>query len=348
MKSPHKFRRLRGVVRTAAFLLLLAAALQAICSILRPKQNAAGEALYREPAHSLDVLFMGSSHMLNGVSPMQLWAEYGIPSVNLGRNGQVLPVTYYALQEALRWQSPKAVVLDVYKVVQDSLIDSAASLHATMDHMRPGLPKLRAAQDLLPPEERTEYLLDIVLYHNRWKELTAEDFRPADTTEKGAQALFTQEAPYAGWTLLPPEETAAPVRLQIDYLDRIAALCREEGIELILVALPFTTPADDELNRQAVVNGMADYAQDKGLAFVNLMHRTGEMEFDFSQDMADTYHVNWQGMAKVTSWLGGYLAEHCGLPDRRGEEAYRRWNEALPAYRAYLDEKLAQRRAEAG
>ena len=86
-------------------------------------------------------------------------------------------------------------MLDIYKVVQDTLIDSSASLHFTLDNMAFGLPKLRAVFDLLPRGERAEYLFPIILYHTRWKELDKQDFSPVDTSEKGAQTLFTTAEP---------------------------------------------------------------------------------------------------------------------------------------------------------
>ena len=125
-------------------------------------------------------------------------------------------------------------------------------------------------------------------------------------------------------------------------------LCRQEGIELLLTAAPFTTPEDDDLNRQAAVNAVTGYAETWGVPFVNLMHRTEEMDFDFSTDMADTYHVNWRGMEKVTAWLGDYLEGHYSLPDHRGEASYSRWDEAVPVWRDWMDSQLAAAGAEAG
>lgn len=335
-----KLSRLRGAVRAVVFLLLFLFLFQTVSGVLRSKSlKFASAAIYEERRNSLDVIFMGSSHMLNAVSPVQLWEEHGIASNNLGQNGQVLPVSYYALQEALRWQKPKLIVLDVYKVVQDTLIDTKANLHFTLDNMRFGLPKLRAAFDLLPEEDRVEFLLDINLYHTRWKDLTEEDFQRTDTTERGAQALFNTFRPYEGWDVAPESETAVPVEVQLEYLERIVGLCRRENVELLLVAVPFTTPEDDEFNRQAVVNAMAGYAGDWGVPFVNLMHRADEMGFDFSTDMADVYHVNWMGMEKVTAWLGNYLEREYELPDHRGEAGYRGWDEALPVWHSYIAEQ---------
>lgn len=341
-KRERKSGRMGHLLEAVCFLLVFLFLFQGVSRVLRGRPAVGSNAFfYEEPRQSLDVLFLGSSHMLNAVSPMQLWEEWGIPSGNLGVNGQVLPVTYYTLQEALRYQKPRVVVLDIYKVVQDSLIDSKGSLHAALDGMPLwSLPKYRSAFDLLPKGERAEFLLDIIVYHDRWKEVTREDFLLADTREKGAQTLFTVEQPYQGWEVLPEGKTAPPVQVEMDYLEKIIALCQKEDISLLLVAVPYTTPEKDDLNRQAVVNGMAAYATEKGLPYLNLMHETGEMGFDFSSDMADMYHVNWKGMEKVTALLGEYLVQNYDLTDRREDPAYADWNEDLLAYRAYLEEQL--------
>ena len=337
-----KESKLPAVLRTAAFLLVLLLALEGVSGVLRGKNYAAASrSVYEEPKDSLDVLLMGSSHMLNAVSPMQLWEEQGIVSNNLAQNGQVLPVTYYHLQEALRTQRPRLVVLDIYKAIQDSLIDSHANLHYTLDNMRPGLPKLRAIFDLLPWEERTEYLLDVVIYHSRWKELTQTDFQPPDATEKGAVTLF-QTTPLPDFRVLPETETAPPAPSAIDYLERIVKLCQEEEVPLLLVAVPFATPEPDDMDRQEVVNGIVSYAQEWGVPFLNMMHVTEEMGFDYNTDMADVYHANWRGMEKITSWLGEYLAGEFGIPDRRGDAAYDGWNQALEEYHRYMDGQLAE------
>lgn len=303
-----------GAVRTALFLLLFAVLFCLAGSVLEDKiyRNEMA-ALYAEPRNSVDVLILGSSHPLNAVDAVQLREDYGIRANNFAQTGQVLPQTYYALCEALRFQKPKLVVLDVYKAVQDSLIDSAATMHHTADYMRPGLPKLRMIFDLLPPGERAEYLFNIIAYHTRWKQLTAEDFAPPDVSAGGTQALDGVYQPWEGWAVLDASVTAPAAAVELEYLDRIVARCEKEGIELLLLCVPFTTPEQDELNRQAVVNGMADYAAERGLPYINLMHRTEELGFDFYTDMADVYHVNRQGMKKVTAWLGAYLSAHYGL-----------------------------------
>ena len=316
-KKPAK----TGVIRTLFFCILFAVLFHLVSETLEDKRyRDYMAALYAEPKNAVDVLILGSSHTLNGIDAVRLSELCGVNANNFAQSGQVLPQTYYALQEALRYQTPKLVVLDAYKTVQDSLIDSPATMHHTADNMNPGLPKARMVCDLLPRGERAEYLFNVILYHTRWKELTEADFAPPDVSARGTQVLHGSYQPYEGWEVMPEDVTAPPAAVEIEYLDKIVALCREKGIELLLVSVPFTTPEDDELDRQAVLNGMAAYAADNGLPYLNLMHHTDEMGFDFRTDMADMYHVNERGMAKVTDYLGTYMARHCDFsvaPDKK-------------------------------
>ena len=306
-------------LRALAFLLLTLALLHAVSEVLEEKRyRDSVAAFYAEPKNSVEVLLLGASKVHNGVSAPQLERDFGIRTNNFAQNGQVLPETYYFLEEALQYQTPKVVVLDPYKVVQDDKTNGRVALHYSTDFLRLGLPKLRMIFDLIEPAERPEYLFNIIAYHTRWKELTDADYLPPDVSEKGTQTLHGHYQPYAGWEVVPEEITAPPAQIQIDYLDRIVALCRERGIELLLVSVPFTTPEDDDLHRQAVCNGMKDYAAENGLPYLNLMHRTEEMGFDFWTDMSDMYHVNAQGMEKVTAYLGAYLTEHYDVGGKQG------------------------------
>jgi len=340
MRFRRPSRKPRHGLRLVCFCVVFAVLFTLVSGVLRNKMYTTTRALYEEPKNSVDVLFLGTSHVLNGVAPLQLWQEHGIVSINYAQNGQVLPVSYYALQEALRYQKPKLVVLDVYKALQDSLIDNPASMHYTVDTMSPGLPKWKAIFDLLPRGERAEYLIDLIAYHTRWKELTAADFQwEGSVAEKGAQALFTTQ-PNPDLVVVPAQEKAQPAQVAIDYLEKIVELCREEGIELLLVTVPFGTPVPDEVNRQQVANAMVDYAAQMGVPYVNLMHEVDEMGLSFETDLADVFHLNWRGMEKLTAWLGNYLSEHYDLPDRRGEEAYAGWDTAAAEYEAYLAQNI--------
>ncbi len=67
---------------------------------------------YAMPSNSVDVVFLGSSYGAAAFSPKILEEDYGIRSYNLCCEQQSIFTSYYWLQEALRFQSPKVLILD--------------------------------------------------------------------------------------------------------------------------------------------------------------------------------------------------------------------------------------------
>lgn len=63
--------------------------------------------------NSVDVLFLGSSVVVNAFIPQEMYEDYGIRSYNLGSEQQSPFLSYYLLKEAYKSQNPKAVVLDL-------------------------------------------------------------------------------------------------------------------------------------------------------------------------------------------------------------------------------------------
>lgn len=58
--------------------------------------------------------------MYTGVNPNVIWKNVGITSYNLGQPEQQIWTTYSYIKEALKYQNPKAIFLDVYTVTYDT------------------------------------------------------------------------------------------------------------------------------------------------------------------------------------------------------------------------------------
>ena len=189
-------RTLRRLLAAVCFCALFCALFAGATQLLRNKDSAgAVRALYEEPRDSLDVVFVGSSHILNGAFPLELWHEYGIVSNNLGQHGQSIPISYYMVQEAIRTQHPGCIVLDAYMLYYPDLIyEGDGNSHKSIDNMAWAGPKLRAIFDLFPWEDRWDYLVPLSFYHGRWKELDPEDLAPIDTTGKGCEVRLDTQA----------------------------------------------------------------------------------------------------------------------------------------------------------
>ena len=149
-----------------------------------------------------DVLFFGTSHVINGVFPMELWKEYGITSFNCGGTSNELATTYWIMENALDYVTPEVVVIDGLHLSSDRKYATPARVHFSLDAFPLSLTKIRAIRDLTdPPGEdadtetedaekdnqkntRLELLWDFSVYHSRWKELTKDDFSPSASREK--------------------------------------------------------------------------------------------------------------------------------------------------------------------
>ena len=66
----------------------------------------------QEKENTLDVLFTGDSEASNTFSPFQYWKEQGIASYNLGGSAQRLNDCYTVLEDVLKHQKPKLLVLE--------------------------------------------------------------------------------------------------------------------------------------------------------------------------------------------------------------------------------------------
>lgn len=110
-------------------------------------------------------------------------------------------------------------------------------------------------------------------------------------------------------------------------LREIVALCTSRGITPVLTAIPY--PADEA--QQQAINRAQLLADELNVAFVNLFDVEGLVNFE-----TDCYdpasHLNPDGATKVTAYLGAWLAEHCGLADKRGNTRYTHWDAALAQY----------------
>ena len=139
----------------------------------------------------------------------------------------------------------------------------------TIDKMRWSAEKVGIIRASMTEEETfSSYVFPILRYHSRFDELTGEDieylFKVKDNTWNGY--LVNHNINPVG--KLPAKRPLADYRFAdvcYEYLDKITALCKVKGVELILVKAPSLYPYwYEEYDRQ-----MVDYAQQNDLNYYN-------------------------------------------------------------------------------
>ena len=336
------WKRRTAAIATAAVLLLILYLMQLL---LMPKYSGAMRegalvSEYYDETTPHDVIFVGDCEVYENFSPITLWEDYGITSYIRGSAQQLIWQSYYLLEETLRYETPKVAVFNVLSMKYAEPQNEAYN-RMTLDGMRWSDIKLKAIEASMTEDETlASYIFPLLRFHSRWSEVSADDLTSMFGAENVSHNGYLMRTDVRPATQLPAQQVLPDYTFSdtcYHYLDMMAQLCREHGVELILIKSPSIYPYwYDEWDQQIV-----DYAQKNGLKYINMMKLTEETGIDMQTDTYDMgLHLNLSGAEKVSAYLGSILAEEFGLTDHRGEtELSLVWAEKVDAYNA---EKAAQ------
>ena len=273
---------------------------------------------YKIKKNTVDVLFFGSSFAVNAFDPQKIYEASGIRSYNLGSEQQSVFMSYWWLKEALRYQSPKAVVLETryafYKESNTPFNMNESFMRKSMDPMKWSKNKADAVHVICSEDHaqsEMSYYFTNLLYHSRWKEMTKDEIMmdAKNAPLKGFSPLFvTNTEPFEPITISGNEEIIPLDPKMEDYLVKMADLCRENEIELILVTIPAT---DMHPGMHA---GLQDFADRYDLSYYdyaekNLFESSGwNLTVDNPAD-----HMNWHGAEHMSEIMAEMLKER-GIP----------------------------------
>ena len=322
-------KSIKALLRAVVGVLLLAMMVLYASKVLERKDAYKKyEAFFRE-TNDFDVLFFGSSNMQLMVNPLQLWDEYGITSYNFGNTSERLPVTYWTIKNALEYANPKVVVIEVSQYGQTEKYKDMYSVHLAWDRFPLSATKIKAVYDVLSPSDpRYELLFDIILYHDRWSELTVEDFSGTYSKEKGYAANYEYtvfERPEYEYRI----DTAATETEGVKYLEKTVEELQAKGIQVVFVHSPEVNTEE----KQARINAASVTAEKYNVPFIDFTVMEDSV-VDYATDMSDTDHVNVQGATKCTHYLGEYLMSNYNLTSHAGDASYNDWNSAYEQFKA--------------
>lgn len=319
---------MKKAIKIIAFLLVLAVCYHVVDHVMMIKTyDMVSMNKYRElPPDTVDVLMVGSSHVGMNIDNQQIFDKYGIASYNLWVGMQPLWNSYYYLQEGLRYQNPKVVVVDVYLAAMDVEYSANTVAMKNIQSLPFGFEKIKAALDSFPTwQEALEAVWGLPYYHERFDELTEEDL----DLLYAKNDLSVPTACYSEGTVPDVEmldyraitETMPLTEKNERYLRKLIALCQQRNIELILVTSPFN--ATEETAKR--FNEIERIAAESGVVFLNYL-KTYDLEgIDVTTDFYDSGHFNSVGIAKYSSIIGKYLSENYDLRDCRYVEGHI-WN----------------------
>ncbi len=328
----------KRIIRAVCSVLVVASTLFMLQRLLLPKYvsdvvegRLIAEYYAEEKDH--DVIFIGDCEVYENFSPKILWENYGINSYIRGSAQQLIWQSYYLLEDTLRYEIPKVVVFNVLAMKYNEP-QSEAYNRMSLEGMKWSLSKVKAIQASMTDEEHfLDYVFPILRYHSRWSSLKPEDVEYMFTDMKVSHNGYYMRVDVKPAKDVPEGKMLADYSFGDNaylYLDKMTKLCRDNGIELVLVKAPSLYPYwYDEWEKQ-----IEDYAKQNGLLYINFLELTDETGLDYNSDTYDGgLHLNISGAEKITDYLGQVLRDECHLADRRSEERLSKiWADKIDAY----------------
>ena len=341
----------KKLIISISAILILVMVFILLSSLLMPKYitNPEGRLIgeYYSQAGRNDVIFLGDCEVYETFIPAILWKEYGITSYVRGSAQQLIWHSYHILEETFEYETPKAVVFNVYSL-KYGVPQSEAFNRMTFDTMKWSGAKIKGIQAAMTEEESfVDYVIPLFRYHSRITALEENDFKywftkPEAISDSG-YLMQTGIVPMKAENETPRELYSYDFSDKaFEYLDKIKDLCKEKGTELILVKAPTNSWNYywyDQYEEQVV-----KYAEDNELKYYNLIEKQDEIGIDWNFDTYDEgFHLNVYGAEKTSVYFGKILVEECGIKDNRDNSELKSvWDNNLDKYNERKEQMEAE------
>ena len=367
MRNSKKEKRMsantKGSLRLLAFSLVCILLFCAFSVVFHPKDgmDTNGYSHYityaykGEEENTLDVVFAGNSNVYRAINPIQIWEEQGITSCVIGgpvlEPGELLKI----LEDVFKKQSPKVVVIEAncfYSYSSDR--NDLEALEKT-----PVKTDKKKKKKAPAPKEKKEssydkdflnnklsewndellsliaYQESLMKYHDRWQELSREDFTETEKRyyliTKGFLYSTAVRPFYYGDSYMGSEnDEENPVsEKNVQDLKNIKALCDEHNAKMAVVCAP-----SGKIWNYAKHKGTQRACDSLGISFTDYNTEIQRIGFDWLKDRKDNGdHLNIKGATKVTGDYAKILADDFGLTKSKlTPEQEEHWNSDAQKY----------------
>lgn len=308
---------MRNIIKSFCFVIIFLVLLFLYIYLVMPKYNMdkynmldiAEFEILEEKKDTIDVLFVGDSLVYSGVSPMEIWNEYGITSFDCATPAQLIETSYNYIEKAIDTQHPKVIFLEANVIFRDA--------------------KKRKADRKWDDFENKYIFIDD--YHDNWKSVffgegiininkgyvyinkTVKADKSFDYMEKKEQEIIIPE-------------------INFTYFEKIVKLCEDNNIKLIL----FSIPSMKSWNYAKDVMVM-DIKDKYNLEYIDL-NMNNPLEINWEKETKDKgSHLNYISAKKVSHYLGNYIVTNNLAISHKDDSNYSSWNKSYEKYIKQLD-----------
>ena len=178
-------KHLKTIITAVCSVLVVCVLFFGLQRLVMPKYDGTGDmplegnftAEYYKETSKHDVIMVGDCEVYENFDPMYLWKNYGITSYIRGNAQQLVWQSYYMLEDALKYETPKVVIYNVQSLTHGEPQREEYN-RMSLDGMKWSKTKVDAINaSMCKGEKMADYVLPILRYHSRATELTKSDIR---------------------------------------------------------------------------------------------------------------------------------------------------------------------------
>lgn len=337
--------RKKEIRNTALFLIIVLALtllLQSIFVLYSPEVSDQTATFYDLQEDTIDILFVGTSTLMVGVSPLRFWETTGITTHTRGNSAQPAQITYLNIKEGLKYQSPKLIVCSIKSLVWDyGGVDGAEhGARRGMDYKKLSVDKLKVAYAIEGDSDwqtAISYILPILKYHDRWDSLEKTDFRKSEYDYLHGQYMIFEEKEILDVSDINMANTDS-VKLYdegIYWYEKIIDLCEENDIDLLFVEFP------DMRWTMGKHLAVAAFAEEHNVNFLdyNCNDIILQSGISWKSNFYNEYHLNPRGAIKATDYLAEYILKEYSIEKSTvSEEIVKQYEEDLENFYMCMNE----------
>lgn len=290
------------------------------------------------PPDTVDVLCVGSSHIYCSINPSIMFRDYGIAAFDIAAGFQPMWCSYYYIEEVLKKQNPKCIILDVYTACfgNEAFQDT---VQMNLNGMRLSNTKWKALTEY-SCANKWEILLEFPITHSNYDKIDADDYNINLEWYMGYSYMNNiasiEMTDLERDHILKISDKAEISCKSEEWLIKIIKLCRRRDIKLVLVNAPIPVPNE---SLQKNINYIADIAKNNDIPFLDGCENYKQINIDYNIDSLDDNHINYYGANKYTKWICTYLMDKVNLPDRRYNDRYEYWKITASKIDNIIDEQ---------
>lgn len=328
-------KALRTCIIAVLLMVLTIVAFSRIQTILSRKVsiNRYGDLIYNNPQP--DILFVGTSHVMDAVIPIKLWEDTGIRSYILCAEYNDMKRNIAMCELALQYCNPKVIVLDIDKYWEKSNFEDAfVGFHEYTDGFPLNIQKIKSTASVYGKSSETmEILFPIIRYHDRWKDLRRSDYKNkyGDSYGMMGYEFSSHEEVIERYNHIDASQAILYEGTDDREIERFILWCKERGIEVILTTVPYNASEDE----QEALWGIEIIAQKYQVPYINMVSMYDLV--DPSTDFKDEGHMNYLGAIKVTDYMRRYFVEHEILGSSATDETENFWSSERDKFYNFIE-----------